>query len=187
MNTYQKMDIIEDCMTLPKDITYIIFSYIYPIPDTYFLYSINREPEKEKREKKIDKLIEYIQTNSMYACDLDIIEYEKHLLDGLDLYNYMNSYTHSYLKHHKHDHRFQSIIENLDRHINFHSIYALFLILFHEIPPSSGTYEQRKHIMIENILMLTSNDINQHIEQYYHDKKEDTKELQTICSLFFPA
>ena len=100
MNTYRKMNIIKDCMTLPKDLTYIIFSYIYPIPGTSYLYSIHREPHVKEREKKVDRLIEYIQSNTLYACDLDIVEYEKHLLDGLDLYNYMNSYTHSYLKHH---------------------------------------------------------------------------------------
>ncbi len=185
MNTYRKMDIIKNCMILPKDINYIIFSYLYPIPCITFLYSIDREPEKRKRENKIHRLTEHIQSNTLYACDLDIIEYEKHLLDGLDLYNYMNSYTHSYLKHHKHTNRFQSIVENLDRHINFHSIYALFLILFHEIPPSTGTYEQRKHIMIEKILSLTSNDINEHISLYYENREEYKKELETICSLFF--
>ena len=163
-----------------KDINFIIFSYLYPIHDMKQLYDIYINDNEQSISSGIHYLKEYILKQTNYRLDLSLYEYNDHLYDTLELYNFIQSYYSDYMSKYRHGPYDQDIVDRLCRQINFHNIYKLYTIFLNNTEFDGKTIQETKYIMMESILKLDSTIIDKHVINYYNYKTEFVNRLN-LC------
>lgn len=163
-----------------RDIKFIIFSYLYPIYDMKQLYDIYINDNEQSINSGIHYLKEYILKQTKYRLDLSLYEYNDHLYDTLELYNYIQSYYSDYMSKHRHIPCDPDIVDRLCLHINFHNIYKLYTIFLNNTNFDGKTIQETKNVMIESILKLDSAIIDKHVINYNNYKTEFVNRLN-LC------
>lgn len=167
----------------PKDVNYIIFSYIYPVRDMKQLYDIYKNDNERDISCGIYCLKEYIMKHTIYRLDLSIYEYKSHLDDTLELYNYIQSYCFGYIQNHRHETAYENMVDNLCNQINFHSLYKLHTVFAKNDIFQDKTVQEIKKQMMEFILELNSGTIDDHVADYYEHRSIFRDRLKSCIAL----
>lgn len=167
----------------PRDLKFIIFSYLYPIHDMKQLYDIYINDNEQSIHSGIHYLKEYILKQTNYRLDLSLYEYNDHLYDTLELYNEIQSHYNDYIDNHRHEYAYKTVIDHLCEQINFHSIYKLYIMFLNDDIFDGKTIQETKKMMVKYILDINSKTIDNHVVDYYEYKTDFINRLKSCITL----
>lgn len=147
------------------------------------IYDIYKYDNEQNISYSIHYLREYILKQTNYRLNLSLYEYNNHLYDTLELYNYIQSYCYDYTNKHPRESVYKNIVDHLCNEINFHNIYKLYTVFVQDDSFDGKTIQETKKMMVEHILKIESSIIDRHMINYYDYKSEFTNRLESCIAL----